>query len=239
MSNLLNQKTLNTNFNRTRKEIIFTKSKGEEMDLKELAMCIVNGSLPKAKELTQAAIDEGIDLKRIIEEGLIAGMNEIGELFERQEVYLPELILAGRAMQGAMELIEPRLMSSQIRPMGKVVLGTVKGDHHDIGKRLVGVVMKGAGFEVLDLGIDVPPERFVEAARQGADIIGMSALIGPTMASMKLTIDALKEAGLTGKVKTMVGGAIVTQEFADKIGADAYAQDAFVAARKARELLGL
>lgn len=208
------------------------------MDLKDLARCIVNGSLPKAKELTQAALDEGIELRRIIDEGLIAGMNEVGELFARQEVYLPELILAGRAMQGAMELIEPRLLSSSVEPLGRVVLGTVKGDHHDIGKRLVGVVMKGSGFEVIDLGIDVPPERFVEAASQGAEIIGMSALIGPTMASMKLTIDALRDAGLKDKVKTIVGGAIVTQEFADKIGADAYAQDAFVAARKARELLG-
>jgi len=208
------------------------------MDLKELARCIINGSLPKAKEITQAALDEGIDLKKIIDEGLIAGMNEVGELFSRQEVYLPELILAGRAMQGAMEIIEPRLLSSHIESMGRVVLGTVKGDHHDIGKRLVGVVMKGAGFEVMDLGIDVPPERFVEAASEGAEIIGMSALIGPTMASMKLTIDALNEAGLKDKVKTIVGGAIVTQEFAERIGADAYASDAFAAARKARELLG-
>ncbi len=164
-------------------------------------------------------------------------MEEIGGQFEREEVYLPELILAGRAMQAAMELLEPMLLSSDVQPIGKVVLGTVKGDHHDIGKKLVGVVMKGVGFEVTDLGIDVAPEKFVEAAREGAQIVGMSALIGPTMASMKITIDALEQAGLKDRIRIIIGGAIVTQEFADKIGADAYAPNAFAAASKAKELL--
>jgi 5-methyltetrahydrofolate--homocysteine methyltransferase len=207
------------------------------MDLQAIAKAVVEGSTAKVKELTQAALDEGIDPGRVIDEGIVAGMEEIGEQFAREDVYLPELILAGRAVQGAMALLEPILISSDAKPIGKVVLGTVQGDHHDIGKNLLGVVMKGAGFEVTDLGIDVPPEAFVKAAMQGAQIVAMSALIGPTMASMKLTIDALREVGLLDRIKTMIGGAIVTQEFADKIGADAYAPDAFAAVNKARSLL--
>ena len=207
------------------------------MQLKELIKSIVDGSVNKVKELTQLALEEGIDPRRVIEEGFTKGMNEVGDKFERQEVYLPELIFAAKAMQAGMEILEPRLLSSYDKPLGKVVLGTVKGDQHDIGIKLVGLVLKGAGFEVTYLGVDVPPERFVEASKGDIQVVGMSALLGTTMANMKLTIEALEQADLKHKVRTIVGGAIVTQAFADKIGADAYASNAFAAAKKVKELL--
>lgn len=207
------------------------------MELRELVKSIVDGSVNKAREFTQVALDEGIDPKRIIEEGYTKGMNQIGDQFERQEVYLPELIFATKAMQAGMEILEPRLLSSHAKPLGKVVLGTVKGDQHDIGIKLVGLVLKGAGFEVTHLGVDVPPERFVEASRGDIQIVGMSALLGTTMTNMKLTIEALEQAGLKHKVRTIIGGAIVTQAFANKIGADAYASNAFAAIKKAKKLL--
>ena len=207
------------------------------MQLKELIKSIVDGSVNKVKELTQLALEEGIDPRRVIEEGFTKGMNEVGDQFERQEVYLPELIFAAKAMQAGMEILEPRLLSSYDKPLGKVVLGTVKGDQHDIGIKLVGLVLKGAGFEVTYLGVDVPPERFVEASKGDIQVVGMSALLGTTMANMKLTIEALEQADLKHKVRTIVGGAIVTQAFADKIGADAYASNAFAAAKKVMELL--
>ena len=207
------------------------------MELTELVKSIVDGSANKAREFTQVALDEGIDPKKIIEEGYTKGMNEIGDQFERHEVYLPELIFAAKAMQAGMEILEPRLLSSYTKPLGKVVLGTVKGDQHDIGIKLVGLVLKGAGFEVTRLGVDVPPERFVEASRGEIQIVGMSALLGTTMTNMKLTIEALEQADLKHKVKTIIGGAIVTEAFANKIGADAYASNAFAAIKKVKELL--
>ena len=207
------------------------------MQLRELVKSIVDGSVNKVREFTQLALEEGIDPRRVIEEGFTKGMNEVGDQFERQEVYLPELIFAAKAMQAGMEILEPRLLSSQAKPLGKVVLGTVKGDQHDIGIKLVGLVLKGAGFEVIHLGVDVPPEKFVEASRGDTLVVGMSALLGTTMANMKLTIEALEQAGLKHKVRTIIGGAIVTQAFADKIGADAYASNAFAAAKKVMELL--
>jgi 5-methyltetrahydrofolate--homocysteine methyltransferase len=208
------------------------------MELNELAKSIVEGATDRSRELTQKALDEGIEPRRIIEEGFTAGMSEIGDRFTRQEVYLPEMIFAAKAMQAGMELLEPLLLSSRVEPLGRVALGTVKGDQHDIGLKLVDVVLRGAGFEVDNLGVDVSPEGFVEAAANGAQIVGMSALLGTTMANMKLTIEALDEAGLKGRVRTIIGGAIVTQDFADKIGADAYAPDAFAAVRKVKDLIG-
>lgn len=207
------------------------------MGLIELAKSIAEGSVNEVRELTQMALDEGIEPKRVIEEGFSKGMNEIGDQFERHEVYLPEMIFAAKAMQAGMEILEPRLLSSHAKPSGKVVLGTVKGDQHDIGIKLVGLALKGAGFEVTYLGVDVPPERFVEASRGDVQVVGMSALLGTTMANMKLTIEALEQAGLKRKVRTIIGGAIVTQAFANKIGADAYASDAFAAIKKLKELL--
>ena len=209
-------------------------------ELKEIAENLIEGEVDKVRELIQAALDRGIEVERILNEGLIAGMTVIGEQFKREEIYLPEVLFAARAMQAGMDIVEPLLLSSGAEPKGKIILGTVKGDVHDIGKNLVAVMLKGAGFEVIDVGVDTDAEKFIDAAReQGARLIGMSALLGTTMQSMQTTIEALEAAGLKGQIKTMIGGAIVTQSFADKIGADGYAPDAGSAVDKARELLGL
>ena len=200
---------------------------------------LIKGQAPKVKELTQAALDEGLDIKKILNEGLIAPMTVVGDNFKREEIYLPEVLFAARAMLAGMDVLEPLLVSAGVEPIAKVALGAVKGDIHSIGKNLVGIMLKGAGFEVIDLGIDVPPEKFVEAAQEGIQLIGMSALTSTTMTMMKATIDALQAAGVTPRIKTMVGGAIVTQAYADRIGADSYAPDAVSAVAKAKELLGL
>jgi len=176
----------------------------------------------------------------ILDDGLIAGMGAIGEQFERREAYVPELLLSARAMRAGMELLEPLLVSSGVEPKGKVVLGTVKGDVHNIGKDLVGIMLKGAGFDIIDLGVDVPPEKFTDVVRErGAGIVGMSGLLTTTLSFMKTTIEALDAAGLRSRVKVMIGGAVVTQDYADRIGADAYAANAAEAVNKAKELLGL
>ncbi|MFQ5988145.1 MAG: corrinoid protein [Dehalococcoidia bacterium] len=208
--------------------------------LKEIGENLINGQAPKVRELTQAALDKGIELERILNEGLIAGMMEVGERFKREEIYLPQVLFAARAMKAGMEVLEPLLLSAGAQPRGKIILGTVKGDVHDIGKNLVGIMLKGAGFEVIDLGVDIAPEKFVDAAKeQGARLIGMSALLGTTIPGMKSTIEALEAAGLKGQIRTMIGGAIVTQSYADKIGADGYVPNAASAVDKAKELLGL
>jgi len=209
-------------------------------ELKEIADNLIEGEADKVGELIQAAIDKGIGVEKILNEGLIVGMTVVGQQFKKEEIFLPEVLFAARAMKAGLELLEPLLLSIGTASKGKVVLGTVKGDVHDIGKNLVAVMLKGAGFEVIDIGVDTPAERFIEAAReQGARLIGMSALLGTTMQNMQTTITALEEAGLKGQIKTMIGGAIVTQSFADKIGADGYAPDAASAVDKAKELLGL
>ena len=209
-------------------------------ELKELQVNLIEGQADKVKELTQAAVAKGIGVEKILNEGLIAGMAMVGERFKREEVYLPEVLFAGRAMKAGMEILEPLLLSAGAKPVGKIILGTVKGDVHDIGKNLVGVMLKGAGFEVIDIGVDVAPEAFVDAAkREGAPLIGMSALLGTTIHSMKDTVEALASAGLKGQIRAMVGGALVTQSYADSIGADGYAPDAASAVDKAKELLGL
>ncbi len=209
-------------------------------ELQKIAESLIEGEADKVRELTQSSIDKGIDLQRILNEGLIAGMSAVGKQFKKEEIFLPEVLFAARAMKAGMEIVEPLLLSSGAARKGKIVLGTVKGDVHDIGKNLVAIMLKGAGFEVIDIGVDTPAERFIQAAReQGAKLIGMSALLGTTMQNMQTTIKALEEAGLKGQVKTMIGGAIVTQSFADKIGADGYAPDAASAVDKAKELLGL
>jgi 5-methyltetrahydrofolate--homocysteine methyltransferase len=207
-------------------------------NLKEIADNIIKGQAPKTKELVQAAINEGVPVKQILEEGLIAGMNVVGERFKKNEVYVPEVLIAARAMKSGMELLKPLLAKAGVEPVGTVIVATVKGDLHDIGKNLVSMMMEGAGFKVIDLGIDITPEKFVSSAKEtNANLIGMSALLTTTMTSMKTTIDALKGAGL--KTKTMIGGAPVTQNYADEIGADGYAPDAASAVDKAKELLGI
>ncbi len=209
-------------------------------DLTQLTEAVISGNAAQSKELTQKAMDDGVPVQQILDDGLIAAMNEVGVRFKSNVFYVPEVLIAARAMNQAMELLGPQLAKAGIEPVGTVVLGTVKGDLHDIGKNLVGMMWKGAGFKVIDLNVDVAPEKFVEAVKEnGAKLVGLSALLTTTMVSMKEVLEALDAAGLKGKVKTMVGGAPVTQEYADQIGADGYAPDAASAVEKAKELLGL
>jgi len=207
-------------------------------DLNAIAENVINGKRDEVAELVQGAVDEGVGVGDILNEGLVKGMSVVGENFKNNVFYVPEVLIAARAMKAGMEIIRPMLAEAGVEPVGKVALGTVKGDLHDIGKNLVMMMLEGAGFEVIDLGIDVPPEKFVEAVtEQGAQVVAMSALLTTTMPSMKGVIDALKEAGLEGKIKTVIGGAPVTQRYADEIGADGYARDAASGADKAKELI--
>jgi len=208
------------------------------MDLKAIYENTVNGNAAKVKELTQAALAEGVPPGEIVTKYLIPAMGEVGDRFERNEFYVPELLIAARAMQAALALIKPLLSESDIQSAGKVAIGTVKGDLHDIGKNLVAMMLQGAGFEIVDLGVDVAPDKFVEAVKNsGAQVVALSALLTTTMPAMKTTIEALKAAGLRDKVKVIIGGAPVTQRYADEIGADGYAPDANSAVRKTKELL--
>ena len=209
-------------------------------DLKELASALERGDAPAVEKMTQEAVDAGIDPKTILDEALIAGMQVVGERFKNNEIYVPEVLIAARAMTTGMKVLEPLLVKAGVKPVGTIAMGTVRGDLHDIGKNLVGMMMRGNGFKVIDLGIDVTPEQFLEAAKgEDVKLIGMSALLTTTMPSMKATIDKLQEADLLGKVKVMIGGAPVTQRYADEIGADGYAPDAGSAVDKAKALLGL
>ncbi|MGQ9456286.1 MAG: corrinoid protein [Armatimonadota bacterium] len=208
-------------------------------DLQALAQAIINGKAPEAKALTESALAEGVSPAEILNQGLIAGMNVVGEKFKNNEFYVPEVLIAARAMKTAMEVLRPQLAKSGVQPIGKVAIGTVRGDLHDIGKNLVSMMLEGAGFEINDLGVDVKPERFVEVAKEGADIVAMSALLTTTMPAMKDTIDALKAEGVRDKVRVMIGGAPVTQNYCDEIGADGYAPDAASAVDKAKELLNV
>jgi len=191
---------------------------------------IVFGNAEKVVDLTKKALDEGIDAITILNEGLVKGMDVIGEKFKNYEVYLPGLIVASRAMKAGLNILKPMLATGKSKSSVKIAIGTVRGDTHDIGKNIVAAMLEGAGFQVIDLGYDVPPEMFVSAMRdEGAQVIGMSALVTTNMVSMKETIEAITEAGLRDKGKIIIGGAPVTQEFAQRIGADAYAEDAAVA----------
>jgi len=204
----------------------------------ELKDTVVAGRLGEAKGLAEKALAEGLEPGDILERALIAGMDHIGELFKKNEVYVPEVLLAAKSMQQAMQVLKPRLVKSGIEPRGKAVVGTVRGDLHDIGKNLVAMMLEGAGFEIIDLGNDVPAERFVEAAAEHqAHVIGMSALLTTTMHVMKETVDLVREKGLAGKVKTMVGGAPVTRGFAEEIGADGYGDDAATAVDLAKQFV--
>lgn len=206
-------------------------------DLQALAQAIINGKAPEAKALTESALAEGVSAAEVLNNGLVAGMNVVGEKFKNNEFYVPEVLIAARAMKNAMEVLRPQLAKSGVEPKGKVAIGTVRGDLHDIGKNLVAMMLEGAGFEIHDLGVDVKPEQFVEAAKNGADIIAMSALLTTTMPAMKDTIEALKSEGVREKTCVMIGGAPVTQNYCDEIGADGYAPDAASAVDKAKELL--
>lgn len=205
-------------------------------DLKALAEAVIKGDQTTAVSVTKAALSEGMAPKSILDEGLIGGMDVIGGRFKRNEVYIPEVLIAARAMKMAMEVLEPELTKAGVQPIGKLVIGTVQGDLHDIGKNLVAMMLKGAGFEVIDLGVDVAPAKFVEEAKaKNVQLVGMSALLTTTMPGMEKTIKALKEAGV--KAKIMVGGAPVTQSFAEKIGAQGYAPDAASAVDTAKRLV--
>jgi 5-methyltetrahydrofolate--homocysteine methyltransferase len=207
-------------------------------NLREIADFLKAGNAPKVKELVQAAVDEGVDPVEILNSSLIVGMGEIGVLFKNNEVYVPEVLIAARAMKAGMAIIRPLLIEKDVKPIAKVVIGTVKGDLHDIGKNLVGMMLEGAGFEVIDLGIDVSPEKFVDAINGAqAEGVAMSALLTTTMPGMKDTVEAIQAAGLRDQIKIMIGGAPVTQSYADEIGADGYAPDAASAAELAKNLI--
>jgi 5-methyltetrahydrofolate--homocysteine methyltransferase len=215
--------------------------KEEEMTkLEEMAESLIEGQDDKVAELTKMALAEGIGATEILNKGLVTGMNVVGARFKEADIFIPEVMLAAKAMTAGMEILQPLLVGSDSQSMGKVILGTVSGDVHKIGKNLVGIMLTGAGFEVIDLGEGVPPQKFIETVvGEQASLIAMSALLTLTMPVMKETIEELKEAGLENQVKTLVGGATVNQEYADEIGADGYAPDAVSAVQKAKELLNL
>lgn len=195
--------------------------------LAEIAAQLERGENDKVGSLTQSALDQSLAAAEILEKGLIAGMQVVGDRFRTHEIFLPEVLLAARAMKAGVAILTPHLGKANIPTRGKVVIGTVQGDLHDIGKNLVGIMLAGAGFEIIDLGKDVPPERFVDTAREtGADVIGMSALLTTTMPAMKQVISLLKEHGLNESVRTVIGGAPVTEAYAREIGADGYGFDA-------------
>jgi len=207
--------------------------------LKRIADALQQGDDRQVGTLTAEALGAGLPAGDILKQGLVAGMNVVGEQFRLREIFLPDVLLSARAMYAGLDLLKPHLASEGVPSLGKVVLGTVKGDLHDIGKNLVGIMLKGAGFEVIDLGHDVAPEAFVDAAvREGAHLIGMSALLTTTMTRMRDVVALVKERGLAGKVRTIVGGAAVNADFAREIGADDYACDAAHAVDRVRALLG-
>ena len=206
--------------------------------LQRIHDAVVEGDLAATKTAVQAAVEAGIPGEEILQTGLIPAMSKVGCMFEEGEYFVPEMLIAARAMKGGLEMIKPLLVNSGNKPIGKVAVGTVKGDLHDIGKNLVAMMLEGAGFEVVDLGTDVDPEKYVEVARSGVNMIGLSALLTTTMANMDTTIRAIERAGLRGQVKIIVGGAPVTADYARQIGADGFAPDASQAASIAKALLG-
>lgn len=207
--------------------------------LKEISRQLQLGDDEQVGALTRQAIDQGIDPATILNDGLISGMNVVGEAFRTHEIFLPDVLMAAKAMYAGMDLLKPLFVKGGIPTRGTVVIGTVKGDLHDLGKNLVGVMLKGVGYEVIDLGKDVPAEAFIDAAvRENASVIGMSALLTTTMPAMKMVIDMLRERGLQGKIRTIVGGAPITKAFAEQIGADAYAFDAAKSVERVNALLG-
>lgn len=206
--------------------------------MEEIYESVVTGKLKDAPDLVKQALDEDLDAAGILNNGLISAMNEVGRRFEEGEYYIPEMLLAARTMQACVPLLKPKLLEADVKPVGKVVIGTVKGDLHDIGKNLVAMMLEGAGFEITDLGTDVSPEKFIASIKENEpELVGMSALLTTTMPALKTTIDAIEEAGLREKVKIMIGGAPVTQKYADEINADIYSPDGAGAARIAKTVI--
>jgi 5-methyltetrahydrofolate--homocysteine methyltransferase len=207
--------------------------------LEEISQAIIEGNVDDIVDLTEDALDEDLSAEDILNKGLMPGMDHVGAEFKAGNMFVPEVLRSAKAMQESMDILRPLLIESGVEMIGKVLLGTVKGDLHDIGKNLVGMMCEGAGFEVHDLGKDISPESFVEAIKEfEPNVVGMSALLTTTMRSMESTIKVLEEAGLRDRVKIMVGGAPVTQAFADQIGADGYASNAASAAELAKRLVG-
>jgi corrinoid protein of di/trimethylamine methyltransferase len=208
-------------------------------DLQALHDAVLKGDAKTAKAITEQALAAGVEPLAIVQQYMVPAMAEVGRRFECEEYFVPELLLSARAMKGALELIRPRLIASGAKPTGRVVVGTVKGDLHDIGKNLVAAMLEGGGYEVIDLGVNVTPEQFVAAVKEkGAQIIALSALLTTTMPAMKQTVDALKQAGVRDQVKVLIGGAPISQRFADEIGADGYAETAAGAVGLAKRVAG-
>jgi 5-methyltetrahydrofolate--homocysteine methyltransferase len=208
--------------------------------LQKISEGIIVGNENQVKDFTQKAVNEGEDVEGILNEGLLVGMSIIGEKFRKSEIFIPEVLVAANAMKEGMQIIRPLIVEKGIKGKGVVLIGTVKGDYHDIGKNLVVMMMEGAGFEVIDLGVDILPEKFVENIKsKNAQILGMSALLTTTMMQMKNVIDAVRNEDQLQKIKIIVGGAPITQKYADEIGADGYAANAGSAVDKVKELLGL
>jgi 5-methyltetrahydrofolate--homocysteine methyltransferase len=211
-----------------------------EIVMNQLYDSIINGDAQEAKEKVQEALDAGIAPSSILNDAMVKAMAEVGRLFEEGEYFVPEMLISARAMQTGLSVLKPLLVQANIKSVGKVAAGTVKGDLHDIGKNLLCMMLEGAGFEILDLGTDVSPQKFVDVVSSGnADIIALSALLTTTMPIMKTTIQALQESGLREQVKVIIGGAPVTQEYANQIGADGYAPDASRAVALAKSLVGI
>ncbi len=208
-------------------------------DIKPLYEAIVNGDARAAKTITDKALAAGMDPMKIVTDYMVPAMSEVGTRFECNEYFVPELLLAARAMKAAMEPIRPLLVAAGVEPVGRVVVGTVKGDLHDIGKNLVAAMLEGGGFEVIDIGVNVSPEQFIQTVKdKNANIVAMSALLTTTMPAMKTTIEAMKQAGMRDQVKVLIGGAPITQKYADEIGADGYSESAAGAVALARKATG-
>lgn len=207
-------------------------------ELSDMHELVISGRRTEVQELTQELLDQGLSPEAILYEGLLPGMAVVGDRFEKGEYFIPEMLLAARALNSGLDLLRPLLSEADMNPAGKVLVGTVQGDIHDIGKNLVAVMLQGAGFTVIDAGVDVPPERFVELIREHRpDIVGLSALLTTTMPSMKDTIDAIVANNLRSSIKVIIGGAPITEEYANRIGADGYGRNASVAAKVAQSLM--
>lgn len=210
------------------------------MSFDALSEAVIKGNIDQAKELTQKEIDGGTDPQRILDEGLIAAMDVVGEKFAQGAMFVPQMLRSAKTMQNCVAILKPHFQEGGMTTKGNVILGTVKGDLHDIGKNLVAMMLEGAGFQIIDLGVDVAPEAFVKAvSEEKGQIVGMSALLSTTMPAMAETVKALEATGQRGDLKVMIGGAPVTAEYADQIGADSYAPDAGSAVVEAKKLLGV
>ena len=207
-------------------------------DLQQLSDSIIKGDAKATRALTELALAEGVDPLKLVNEYMIPAMDEVGRRFEANEYFVPELLISARAIKGALELVRPLLTARGNEPLGRVAIGTVKGDLHDIGKNLVASLLEGGGFEVIDLGVNVAPEKFIATVKEkNANIVAMSALLTTTMPAMKTTIEALKQAGVRDKVKVLIGGAPITQKYAEEIGADGYSENAVGAVALAKKSL--